>query len=963
MATNTVNRSVNIFIQSGEAEKAQQRVIDKNKQIEDSLKKATDPVVINRLTKELKAGEVQLDRITKKVKGEVAPSLRDLKNTVNVLGKRFETMTEDDADFTKVLLQLNKAKLELGEMKGKVDQLNNGFKNSAATSNSFFSGFTKFAANVGALAVANVGVQAAVGFIGDSIAEFEQAELAVTRFEAKLNNLDAGDAIPRLTAFAEDLAEQFEFLDNDDIIGVFEQLINYGKLTETQIRQLTPVIIDFAAQQQVSVQESASVIIKALGGNGKALKEYGINIKDAKNESEAFGIVMTQLKPKVEGVAETFSNTLAGSAAESKQEIADLKEEIGEGLQPVVLEFYKFMGGAVSGMRDFFGDISGNLKQLGKELIAIPWRLLGFDMNTRDKKPENTGANNTVVQDEVKRFIAADKQKQQAILKALATQYRENITAYNKAVKENDQAAINTYARLVNTDAAVLRAINAKKDTRVLGTGDLNKPDAEKKTGKSKEQLEREKAIEEAKKLAEELKKLSEDLLFFNADQITKEIRAVDLKYEQLRIRAKGNAEMLKEIDDLNARERQLVYQNYYDKLQEQADKNAEELRKKTEAEAQKLKELFEKRQLAFLEFSRQQLEDRAKQGVQQLEDGAELRVLQSRGFKRQQALRDQLKIQEEIEVAAAEKTGESVELIREKYRQKTTELLRDQITEIAGYIQQGLQAVTALFDAISEKENQRLDDNRRRYDRERQNYQQLLDNQKLSKDEYNKKVAALNRKQDVEEAAIRKKQFNRDKALALTNAAINTAVAITRVLGNPFLVALAAAVGAIQIGIIAAQKPPQFAKGGVLKGPRHGNGGMPVINPITGSVEAEVEGGEAILSRRFVQNNPTLVAAALESSKNGGYNIEAPFNRTALRPMNVGLINSSMGNVRRYESGGIMPAANNQQLAQENEQLKAILNRLADKLDQPFIGLVTLNSFEDAQERKALIVEDATMR
>src|SRR5687768_12312046 len=109
MASSSVNRSVNIFIESGEAEKAQQRLSAKAKQLQDDLKKASDPVIVGRLTKELKTVEGQLDRVAKKVKGEVTPSFKDLQNTVNSLGRRLKQMSTTDADFSKTLVQYKKA--------------------------------------------------------------------------------------------------------------------------------------------------------------------------------------------------------------------------------------------------------------------------------------------------------------------------------------------------------------------------------------------------------------------------------------------------------------------------------------------------------------------------------------------------------------------------------------------------------------------------------------------------------------------------------------------------------------------------------------------------------------------------------------------------------------------------------------------------------------------------------------
>ena len=71
-------------------------------------------------------------------------------------------------------------------------------------------------------------------------------------------------------------------------------------------------------------------------------------------------------------------------------------------------------------------------------------------------------------------------------------------------------------------------------------------------------------------------------------------------------------------------------------------------------------------------------------------------------------------------------------------------------------------------------------------------------------------------------EAAL--KAFRMNKAAALINAGINTALAVTNAANTaPFVplgiiaMAAAAAAGAVQIGIIAAKQPPQFHRGGVL--------------------------------------------------------------------------------------------------------------------------------------------------
>jgi hypothetical protein len=89
--------------------------------------------------------------------------------------------------------------------------------------------------------------------------------------------------------------------------------------------------------------------------------------------------------------------------------------------------------------------------------------------------------------------------------------------------------------------------------------------------------------------------------------------------------------------------------------------------------------------------------------------------------------------------------------------------------------------------------------------------------------------------------ASEKTKQAALDKNLALFNAIINTAASITKVLGNPVLVALATAAGAVQIATIASQPVPRFAKGGLIGGRLHSAGGTLI----------EAERDEYIINRR----------------------------------------------------------------------------------------------------------------
>ena len=112
---------------------------------------------------------------------------------------------------------------------------------------------------------------------------------------------------------------------------------------------------------------------------------------------------------------------------------------------------------------------------------------------------------------------------------------------------------------------------------------------------------------------------------------------------------------------------------------------------------------------------------------------------------------------------------------------------------------------------------------------------------------------------------AILRKQARQEKANALIQATVNTALAVTAALNTqPFLplgpiaAGIAAASGAIQIGMIAAQPTPQFEEGGFVDSKGYISG----RSHKTGGVLIEAEGGEYITSKKYAQRNKDILEA-----------------------------------------------------------------------------------------------------
>lgn len=127
------------------------------------------------------------------------------------------------------------------------------------------------------------------------------------------------------------------------------------------------------------------------------------------------------------------------------------------------------------------------------------------------------------------------------------------------------------------------------------------------------------------------------------------------------------------------------------------------------------------------------------------------------------------------------------------------------------------------------------------------------------------------------EQANERKDKINKEFArkqqkIDIVQSIINTAQAVTKALGSAFppanfiLAGITAAQGAVQTAMIKKQK---FAKGGILSGPSHAQGGINMFSK-GGTFFGEAEGGEAILTKG-VMSNPTLATMASAINVAGG--------------------------------------------------------------------------------------------
>lgn len=276
-----------------------------------------------------------------------------------------------------------------------------------------------------------------------------------------------------------------------------------------------------------------------------------------------------------------------------------------------------------------------------------------------------------------------------------------------------------------------------------------------------------------------------------------------------------------------------------------------------------------------------------------------------------------------------------------ERYLQ-TAQMTKDLTNEIFGFVTQKQNAELAEFQALQERRAAVLD-------------------QRVERGVITERQAEFEKQQIAEEtqkkeAEIQLKQWRMQKAQRVAQAFMDAAAMQLRIwadvpkvdfgISTGVLSGIAAGISATQIAAITAQKPPKFKFGGMItSGPSHDLGGMPLFDPNTGRVVAELEGNEAVLSRKFVKNNPEFTAAALNASKTGSR-------------LNIPFLGSQPQPTKKMASGGYVPTSSgsnagfNLNSSMDTTNLENEIKAMSSKLDglKNIRAQISINELFDAE-------------
>lgn len=188
---------------------------------------------------------------------------------------------------------------------------------------------------------------------------------------------------------------------------------------------------------------------------------------------------------------------------------------------------------------------------------------------------------------------------------------------------------------------------------------------------------------------------------------------------------------------------------------------------------------------------------------------------------------------------------------------------------------EEGMNFISILANASSTRANNELNRELKANELRRQSFDKLLARKAISQQKYDAEIAKIDARESERKKQYAIKQARREKALGILGAIASTAQGVARAFKDyawPYNLIVGGIVGAagyLQVKNIMDQDVPEARHGAYIDGPSHEGGGVPVYSAQSGRKILTAEGGEVILSRNTVRNNPDIVDALLDSSMN----------------------------------------------------------------------------------------------
>lgn len=710
-------------------------------------------------------------------------------------------------------------------------------------------------------AILEKAIQAVTGVIKDSLGSYAQSKEALAQTEARIKSTGgaAGLTAKDIQNLGSAMQEQTTYAD-DDVQAMDNLLLTFTNVRGDTFKQATEVILDMSTALGQDLKSSCTMVGKALQDpvlGVTALRKVGVNLTESQKDmieqllragkvEEAQAVILKELQTEFGGAAKASKDTFGGAMKSIKNDLDDVQETIGGALAPTIQEF---VTGAIKPAVEWlkkidegtvktvvaFGAMIATTFAVGKAIQAVSNMLKAGISPLQGvlMAMAAVGAIVTVVNEAMARArtihgeLAESYIKEYEAIDGQVSRYDELKNKTNLSRKEKTELIKieGTLKQQLGEETAFIQdqtgkwTANAnavqkfKKERLELAIKELGaqKVVAE---GEKKWALERQKVNERYQKLYSFYLSKTKDATIAQATAAT-QMSGELIKY-QLDLTSAANANLFslsevgKTTDKLAETTGQLdaltqggvvTYRAYTNELNNNTDAKLTN----TIVTDQMIKageDLASMRRENSLEFMTEEQRE-----VAALED-------------RIQIMRDVGASEEEI----TEYYNARMAQIAEKYAGKaeqawrdTTDGIADQVGKVTGAVSLGWGAIEGVWSQAIANEEAALD---AKYEKQKANIEATV------QDETARTAAleALDADYQKKKAEMQRKAWVAEKASKIGSAIMSTAQAVTSALAvfpPPVGIALAALVGglgAIQIGLIAAEPMPAFGGGGDVK-------------------------------------------------------------------------------------------------------------------------------------------------
>jgi len=647
---------------------------------------------------------------------------------------------------------------------------------------------------------------------------------------------------------------------DEQLLPLMAKLSQTYKLNTLEVKQLTPVILDFAEANKatgMTIETAFDLMGRALNGHTETLSRYGLELDKTKLATQGVSYLTQKLTKDYGGTAQA----LADLRTQNKNTFGDIKEQIGDmlnvlinpllqglkelfkwfqNLSPVLKGFVTSLALAIPvivsvttsitvlttafiALKTAINPVAGIISLVVTALVSAGFGYASYRLSVDNAKSSQQDYNSEILKTDEK-------------LKTLIETTRQYVDSinYSQAKKELESVSLEL--------DKLLEKHNITRDTQVFIMFD--------------------------KKDLEELQKL-----YIKESSLKEKIRLEDLqaKEEYSKFKTMIDKEMSLSETELLA----FQLSEAKEKYKQLGDLDAINLEEKKETYA-KVKELEAKLTSYIQKESEQRLLFKQKYSVLAINDDIERQI-------KQLQIEQQTEIQRAINLNAGEQT---LLRIRQVYATKINQVKEKALADKEAQLQKELEQ-----QRLAEEEKQSIIDE---FTRLRQMYQERTMESELNaieyfyakkKDKYLK--AGITEQQITQQIELAKEQirntyqnralqgassffgnmattanafgekgFNFWKAMAMTQALVDTYssanAAYKAMAGIPIIgpgLAIAASIAAITAGLanvsmISKQKPAKAEFGGLLKGSSHNNGGIII----------EAEGDEYITRKSRVK-------------------------------------------------------------------------------------------------------------